>query len=49
MNHMSLGWSLAVVPFLILMNAFFVAGEYAVVAAKPQHTSSPAPDGRIVP
>lgn len=32
---MSLGLSLVAVPFLILMNAFFVAAEYAVVAAKP--------------
>jgi putative hemolysin len=37
---MSLGWSLSAVPFLIALNAFFVAGEYAVVAAKPQHTAS---------
>jgi CBS domain containing-hemolysin-like protein len=31
---MSLGWSLLAVPFLIGMNAFFVAAEYALVAAK---------------
>lgn len=37
---MSLGWSLSAVPFLIGLNAFFVAGEYAVVAAKPQHTAA---------
>jgi putative hemolysin len=37
---MSLGWSLSAVPFLICMNAFFVSGEYAVVAAKPQHIAS---------
>ena len=37
MVHMLSTWSLAAVPFLIAMNAFFVAGEYAVVAAKPQH------------
>jgi CBS domain containing-hemolysin-like protein len=34
---MPLAWALAAVPFLILLNAFFVAGEYAVVAAKAQH------------
>ena len=32
---MSLGWSLAAVPFLIAMNAFFVVAEYAVVATRP--------------
>ena len=32
---MTLGWSLAAVPLLILCNAFFVAAEYAVVAARP--------------
>ncbi|MGB7158216.1 MAG: hemolysin family protein [Tepidisphaeraceae bacterium] len=31
----SLGWSLASVPFLIAVNAFFVISEYAVVAARP--------------
>ena len=31
---MSLGWSLAVAALLILCNAFFVAAEYAVVAAR---------------
>ena len=32
---MSLGWSLASVPLLIALNAFFVISEYAVVAARP--------------
>ena len=32
---MNLGWSLASVPFLISLNAFFVISEYAVVAARP--------------
>jgi len=32
---MSLGWSLAAVPFLIGLNAFLVVSEYAVVATKP--------------
>lgn len=32
---MSLAWSLAAVPFLIALNAFFVAAEYAVVAITP--------------
>jgi CBS domain containing-hemolysin-like protein len=40
MEHMPLSWSLVAVPFLIAMNAFFVAGEYAVVAAKPQHVQA---------
>ena len=31
---MSLAWSLAAVPLLILMNAFFVGAEYAMVAAR---------------
>ncbi len=29
-----MGWSLATVPLLILLNAFFVAAEYAVVAVR---------------
>lgn len=29
-------WTLALVPVLIALNAFFVAGEYAVVAIRPQ-------------
>lgn len=33
---MPLGWSLVAVPFLIALNAFFVAAEYAVVAIRPQ-------------
>src|SRR5690349_2142709 len=37
---MSLGWSLAAVPFLIAMNAFFVAAEYAVVAVRPAQVES---------
>jgi putative hemolysin len=32
---MSQGWSLVAVPFLIALNAFFVAAEYAVVALRP--------------
>ena len=32
---MSLGWSLAAAALLIVCNAFFVAAEYAVVAARP--------------
>jgi CBS domain containing-hemolysin-like protein len=31
---MSLGWSLALVPLLIALNAFFVAAEYALVAIR---------------
>ena len=31
---MPLGWSLVTVPFLIALNAFFVAAEYAVVALR---------------
>lgn len=34
---MSLPLMLALVPALIALNAFFVAGEYAVVAARPVH------------
>src|SRR5688500_11394382 len=38
---MSLPWeSLAAVPVLIGMNAFFVVGEYAVVAARPAQIES---------
>src|SRR5688572_9032227 len=37
---MSLGWSLAAVPILIAMNAFFVAAEYAVVALRPAQIES---------
>ena len=32
---MSLSWSLAAVPLLISLNAFFVISEYAVVATRP--------------
>src|SRR5215207_8981083 len=32
---MNLGAALAVVPILIAINAFFVAAEYAIVAARP--------------
>jgi CBS domain containing-hemolysin-like protein len=32
---MSLTWSLAMVPLLIALNAFFVISEYAVVATRP--------------
>jgi CBS domain containing-hemolysin-like protein len=32
---MSLAWSLAAVPLLIGLNAFFVISEYAVVATRP--------------
>src|SRR5688572_25946759 len=31
---MPLGWSLALVPLLIALNAFFVAAEYALVAIR---------------
>jgi CBS domain containing-hemolysin-like protein len=34
-NMTSLGWSLLAVPFLIALNAFFVAAEYALVATGP--------------
>ena len=32
--RMPLGWSLALVPLLIALNAFFVAAEYALVAIR---------------
>src|SRR6187431_2243641 len=30
-------WQILSVPFLIALNAFFVAAEYAIVAARPAH------------
>src|SRR5688572_15169974 len=39
MPHAS-GFSLAAVPLLIALNAFFVVGEYAVVAARPVQLQS---------
>jgi CBS domain containing-hemolysin-like protein len=43
---MSLGWSLAAVPLLIACNAFFVAAEYAVVAARAATVESMRHKGR---
>lgn len=43
---MSLGWSLAAVPILIAMNAFFVVGEYAVVATRPAQIAALFSRGR---
>jgi CBS domain containing-hemolysin-like protein len=43
---MSLGWSLATAALLILCNAFFVAAEYAVVAARPVTVQSMRARGR---
>ena len=48
-NHrhtMSLGWSLAAVPLLIALNAFFVVSEYAVVAMRPAQIAALAARGR---
>ncbi len=43
---MSLAWSLALVPVLIAMNAFFVIGEYAVVALRPAQIQALRGNGR---
>jgi CBS domain containing-hemolysin-like protein len=43
---MPLTLSLSLVPVLILLNAFFVAAEYAVVAAKPDQIESMRRRGR---
>jgi CBS domain containing-hemolysin-like protein len=43
---MSLGWSLAAVPLLIAMNAFFVVSEYAVVAMRPAQIAGLQASGR---
>ena len=43
---MSLGWSLAAVPLLIALNAFFVVSEYAVVAMRPAQIAALAARGR---
>jgi CBS domain containing-hemolysin-like protein len=43
---MSLGWSLAAVPLLIALNAFFVVSEYAVVAMRPAQVAALAERGR---
>ena len=42
---MSLGWSLAAVPLLIALNAFFVVSEYAVVAMRPAQIAALAARG----
>lgn len=39
-------WTLAAVPLLILLNAFFVASEYAVVATRPVHLAMMRRRGR---
>jgi CBS domain containing-hemolysin-like protein len=43
---MSLGWSLAAVPLLIALNAFFVVSEYAVVAMRPAQIAALSSRGR---
>ena len=43
---MPLGWSLAAVPLLIALNAFFVAAEYALVAIRTPHIDALARRGR---
>jgi CBS domain containing-hemolysin-like protein len=44
---MPLGWALAAVPILIACNAFFVAAEYAVVAARAATIDSMRRHGRL--
>ncbi len=44
---MSLGWSLAAVPLLIALNAFFVIGEYSVVATRPVQLATMRSRGRV--
>src|SRR4029079_8563401 len=41
-----LGWSLAAVPLLIALNAFFVVSEYAVVAMRPAQIATMSAGGR---
>lgn len=43
---MSLQWSLAAVPLLIALNAFFVVSEYAVVAIRPTQIQAMRAKGR---
>lgn len=43
---MSLNFQLSLVPLLILLNAFFVASEYAVVALRPVHVEALRRGGR---
>jgi CBS domain containing-hemolysin-like protein len=43
---MSLAWSLALLPLLIGLNAFFVVSEYAVVAMRPAQVAALAARGR---
>ena len=42
-----LQWSLPLVPLLIALNAFFVAGEYAVVALRPAQVESLRRRGKV--
>jgi CBS domain containing-hemolysin-like protein len=44
---MSLGWSLALVPVLIALNAFFVISEYAVVAMRPAQLQALRAKGKV--
>ena len=43
---MSLQWSIAAVPLLIALNAFFVVSEYAVVAIRPTQIQAMRAKGR---